>query len=947
MILIIIGILIVSIITTAAYVAVAKPELIGLKPPSKSGANNILISNKNTTTIGGGGTQSGGTTGGGTQTGGGNTGGTQTGGTTGGGTQTGGTQTGGTQTGGGNTGGGNTGGGIVISDPIDPVDLPIDCELGDYSSWGICSASCGGGEQTRTRAIKNIAQNGGKECGELSEVRECGTAPCKVDAPPINCELSEWGGWSICDKECGTGSQTRNRRILTSAANGGQECGALTDTRECNTNECPVDCELGPWSEWSLCSKTCGGGEQTRTRRVVVPSANGGRDCGELVETIACNTQACNSVILPPVDCGVSDWSAWGACDTECGGGTRTRNRTITRTAANNGKLCPPLTETENCNTQPCPVNCEVSAWSAPSQCSKTCGGGTSTRTRTVIRNSAFGGEPCPELISTAPCNTQPCVIDCAVGMWGDWSDCSKECGDGTSSRSRSVTVPAANGGRVCPPLTETIACNNTPCPVNCEVSGWSGFSTCSEPCGGGTQIRTRTVTKPAAHGGTACPTLAETQVCNTAPCPINCEVSNYTPWSSCSVPCGDGIQTRERFILTTAANGGTACPTVLKETQPCNNGPCPVDCEMGEWSAWSNCNQPCGGGQQTRTRNIIRNSANGGIACGNTTETQACNTAQCPVNCEVSAWTGFSTCSQPCGTGTQTRTRTITKPAANGGTACPTLAETTTCNTMPCPTNCTVGSWSSWSPCSTPCGDGTQTRSRSVIIPAANGGVACPNLTESQPCNNGPCPVNCVTGAWSDWGTCSASCGGGTQTRNLAVITPAANGGTPCPSILTETQPCNNTPCLPAHLTGTFIMQSGASSSLYMGPAGSVTVANDIELDTDCRTEDRCNFRFIPSVFGTPTNPLYFVESPYRPGIYWKIDSTASNERLEFGACNPAVDDKLCQWSVRPSGTSYQFISAARPSLFVKADSSASGSLVRTQSIDTSTLGRWNLRAK
>jgi hypothetical protein len=54
--------------------------------------------------------------------------------------------------------------------------------------------------------------------------------------------------------------------------------------------------------------------------------------------------------------------------------------------------------------------------------------------------------------------------------------------------------------------------------PINCVVSEWSAWSTCSAECGGGTQTRTRTVITPAQYGGT-CPPLSETVACNTQPC--------------------------------------------------------------------------------------------------------------------------------------------------------------------------------------------------------------------------------------------------------------------------------------------------------------------------------------------------------------------------------------------------------------------------------------------
>merc|ERR1712202_54704 len=60
-----------------------------------------------------------------------------------------------------------------------------------------------------------------------------------------------------------------------------------------------------------------------------------------------------------PVDGGVSEWSEWGECSEECGGGNQTRTRTCTNpTPANGGNDCEDsLEETQNCNEQDCPVD--------------------------------------------------------------------------------------------------------------------------------------------------------------------------------------------------------------------------------------------------------------------------------------------------------------------------------------------------------------------------------------------------------------------------------------------------------------------------------------------------------------------------------------------------------------------------------------------------------------
>lgn len=111
---------------------------------------------------------------------------------------------------------------------------------------------------------------------------------------------------------------------------------------------------------------------------------------------------------------------------------------------------------------------------------------------------------------------------DCVMGPWSGWSGCSTSCGPGTQTRTRQVATQALNGGKCNFPTSETQACNVKPCPVNCQVGGWSGWSGCSKSCGGGTQTRTRGVITQPSNGGQGCPPLQETQSCNTHSCQTN-----------------------------------------------------------------------------------------------------------------------------------------------------------------------------------------------------------------------------------------------------------------------------------------------------------------------------------------------------------------------------------------------------------------------------------------
>ncbi|KAI8499361.1 hypothetical protein Bbelb_231250 [Branchiostoma belcheri] len=76
---------------------------------------------------------------------------------------------------------------------------------------------------------------------------------------------------------CQGGSQTRQRGITVHPAHGGNGCPALSETRACNTQTCPVDCTVGDFGNWTECDPC--GRKQVRTRQVVRPSQFKGHNC--------------------------------------------------------------------------------------------------------------------------------------------------------------------------------------------------------------------------------------------------------------------------------------------------------------------------------------------------------------------------------------------------------------------------------------------------------------------------------------------------------------------------------------------------------------------------------------------------------------------------------------------------------------------------------------------
>ncbi|XP_071432921.1 adhesion G protein-coupled receptor B2 isoform X3 [Pithys albifrons albifrons] len=103
----------------------------------------------------------------------------------------------------------------------------------------------------------------------------------------------EWSQWSVCSLTCGQGSQVRTRSCVSSPY--GTLCsGLLRETRTCNnTATCPAESKWGPWNHWSLCSKTCDTGWQRRFRMCEGTGMQGYPCEGTGEEVKTCNEKKC------------------------------------------------------------------------------------------------------------------------------------------------------------------------------------------------------------------------------------------------------------------------------------------------------------------------------------------------------------------------------------------------------------------------------------------------------------------------------------------------------------------------------------------------------------------------------------------------------------------------------------------------------------------------------
>ena len=145
------------------------------------------------------------------------------------------------------------------------------------------------------------------------------TEKCNEETCP---SLTPWTEWSKCSVSCGGGSQKRIRECLLArnALNDNPCQQPLEEERSCNENKCP---KWTDWTEWSECSASCGGGFKSRIRECTLarysdlePSSCGGS--GERNQTMSCNENPCPSW---------TPWSGWSECSATCGGGSQYRAR--------------------------------------------------------------------------------------------------------------------------------------------------------------------------------------------------------------------------------------------------------------------------------------------------------------------------------------------------------------------------------------------------------------------------------------------------------------------------------------------------------------------------------------------------------------------------------------------------------------------------------------------
>ena len=274
-----------------------------------------------------------------------------------------------------------------------PTTKEVDCcyrsDWKDVDGDDGCKESGSIWKRKQTRDVVNASLCGSnKSTSRLVNDPSCDPVPCQ----------GSWSGWGECSKSCGPGEKTRTWTTTAEPLRGGESCPS-TESKYCYEQRCCTNDDYKQGANASCNSS----GKITYELDTSDCGKNGLADTKEL---------DC---------CYQSDWSSvqgYDACKLEAGEWKRKQTRTVV-----NGRLCDDSSTTRYESTGDCNRDCSVSGWKnypsydPKSQCTKSCGSGTYKQYRTVTVDKMGTGAACPKLEQEVDCNTAPCPVNCE-GSW-------------------------------------------------------------------------------------------------------------------------------------------------------------------------------------------------------------------------------------------------------------------------------------------------------------------------------------------------------------------------------------------------------------------------------------------------------------------------------------------------------------------------------------------------
>ena len=309
-----------------------------------------------------------------------------------------------------------------------------------------------------------------------------------------------------------------------------------------------VRAQWSDWENWTTCSKTCGGGTQTRKKnctqieikgknihynRLCVGEENEARRRQVSEQTQECNVKAC------PVKFSWTPWNAWSSCSVSCAEGTKERQRECIPPKGG-GATCPEkkedptlYREVMNCTQTDC-EKFHFSQWSDWSSCSATCGHGIERKSRGCYSNKTFAAvenHHCSNMREffeqERKCHLGSCPIDGGWTRWEVWGDCDQKCMPHPDSIDPSQSKARRVRRRHCAnPLPQY---GGKPCAKD-PKNKWLSHEKAEiqeKPCISVDDMKDDKLTEE-----------DKILMVPTPYCPENCVLTEWSEWSSCSSTC-------------------------------------------------------------------------------------------------------------------------------------------------------------------------------------------------------------------------------------------------------------------------------------------------------------------------------------------------------------------------------------------------------------------------
>lgn len=317
-----------------------------------------------------------------------------------------------------------------------------------------------------------------------------------------------------------------------------------------------------------------------------------------------------------------------------------------------------------------------------------------------------------------------------------------------------------------------------------------SGFTECSETCGGGIEETIVVCVKENSQVVVTDENCEHTQKpgpktvsCNLTPCPAEWFTG---PWSECSTTCGPGTQTRQvtcQQRISPVLNLTVSAEACRGQVRNQTNRTCSLQpCFFWKVANWSQCSSTCGKGMRVRAvtcMNIEGHPAEESMCQEiKPIKEELCDMGSCATGWFFTDWP--QKCPVECGEGIMRRNLHC---AADNNTTLPDER----CSKFPRPrleNRCKVdvpcgGKWflGLWSKCNATCGEGMKNRdvvcikqlSGSVLMVVDENNCAMEEKPETVlPCQREPCPPQWYM---MNWSKCSKSCDLGHRTREVKCL--------------------------------------------------------------------------------------------------------------------------------------------------------------------------------